>query len=247
MTDHPTLERPSTAWLRQLCTAAAVGLVLCGAAQAHNVWLEADAQGGYVMQFGGHDGQLEAFDPAKLQRVHAYDLRGRSVPTEVQRLPDGIRVKPDAKAALIAVELDNGYFSGSADKHAEMKPLPMDQNPGAVRGVHARKFHKTVVQWGALLQRPLGQMFEVVPQQGKAPHAGQALRLLVLLNGKPQPGVRLSWGEHGSPVSTDAQGLATVVPTAGTNTLQAILRVPVTGDAKTTENSYEYLLRFAVH
>ena len=32
-----------------------------------------------------------------------------------------------------------------------------------------------------------------------------------------------------------------------TNTLQAILRVPVTGDAKTTENSYEYLLRFAVH
>ena len=26
------------------------------------VWLEADAQGGYAVQFGGHDGRLEAFD-----------------------------------------------------------------------------------------------------------------------------------------------------------------------------------------
>ena len=33
----------------------------------------------------------------------------------------------------------------------------------------------------------------------------------------------------------------------GSNTLQAILRQPVQGDPKTTENSYEYLLRFAVH
>ena len=128
-----------------------------------------------------------------------------------------------------------------------MLPLPMDQNPGAVRGVHARKFHKTVVRWGAVMQKPLGQMFEVVPLQGQSPHAGQPLRLQVLLHGKPQSGVRLSWGEKGSPTMTDAQGLATMTPAVGSNTLQAILRQPVQGDPRTTENSYEYLLRFAVH
>lgn len=239
------MNRCSALRLLRCATAAAAAGLLLGAAQAHNVWLEPDAQGGYVMQFGGHEGKLEDVDPAKLQRVHAYDLRGRSVPTEVQRLPGGIRVTPDAKAALIAVELDNGYFSAGPD--GEMQPLPMDRNPGAVRGVHARKFHKTVVQWGALMQKPLGQLFEVVPQQGKAPHAGEPLRLQVLLNGKPQAGVRLSWGEHGSPVTSDAQGMATVVPAPGTNSLQAILRVPVQGDARTTEDSHEYLLRFAAH
>lgn len=231
---------------RILCTTAAAWLLCTNPVSAHNIWLEPDAQGGYVMQFGGHEGRTEAFDPAKLQRVHAYDLRGREVPAAVQNVQGGIRIKPDAGAALIAVELDNGYFS-SARAEGAMLPLPMDQNPGAVRGVHARKFHKTVVRWGAVMQKPLGQMFEVVPLQGQSPHAGQPLRLQVLLHGKPQSGVRLSWGEKGSPTMTDAQGLATMTPAVGSNTLQAILRQPVQGDPRTTENSYEYLLRFAVH
>lgn len=231
---------------RILCTTATAWLLCANPVHAHNVWLEPDAQGGYVMQFGGHEGKTETFDPAKLQRVHAYDLRGREVPSDVQNVQGGIRVKPDAKAALIAVELDNGYFS-SARTEGEMRPLPMDQNPGAVRGVHARKFHKTVVQWGAVMQKPLGQIFEVVPLAGQAPHAGQPLKVQVLLNAKPLAGARLSWGESGAPTLSDAQGMATVTPTAGTNILQAIWREAVQGDAKTTQNSYEYLLRFAVH
>lgn len=232
--------------VRILCTTAAAWLLCANPAHAHNVWLEPDAQGGYVMQFGGHEGLAETFDPAKLQRVHAHDLRGREVGCDVQNLQGGIRVKPDAKAALIAVELDNGYFSSTRPEGA-MLPLPMDKNPGALHGVHARKFHKTVVQWGAVMQKPLGQMFEVVPLQGQTPHAGQPLRLQVLLDGKPQAGVRLSWGENGSPAMTDAQGQALMTPAAGNNTLQAILRQPVQGDARTTQNSYEYLLRFAAH
>lgn len=231
---------------RILCTTAATWLLCANPAYAHNVWLEPDTQGGYVMQFGGHEGKTESLDPAKLQRVHAYDLRGREVHSHVQHVAQGIRVKPDVKAALIAVELDNGYFS-SAHPEGAMLPLSMDQNPGAVRGVHARKFHKTVVQWGGVMQKPLGQMLEVIPQQGHAPHAGQPLKLQVLFKGQPQAGVRLSWGENGAPTMTDAQGMAVMTPKAGHNTLQAIWREAVQGDVKTTENSYEYLLKFAVH
>ena len=231
---------------RILCTTAAAWLLCANPVYAHNVWLEPDTQGGYVMQFGGHEGRTEAFDPAKLQRVHAYDLRGREVSCDVQNMHGGIRVKPDAKAALIAVELDNGYFS-SVKPEGDMLPLPMDKNPGAVRGVHARKFHKTVVRWGAVMQKPLGQIFEIVPQAGQAPHAGQPLKVQVLLNGKPLAGARLSWNENGAPTLSDAQGMVSVTPSAGTNILQAIWREAVQGDVKTTQNSYEYLLRFAVH
>ena len=123
----------------------------------------------------------------------------------------------------------------------------MDQNPGSTRGVWARKYHKTLLVWGAVARKELGQKFEVTPQQGQVPHAGEQVLLQVTLDGKPLAGVRLSQGENGSPVTTDAQGLARVPVVAGTNTIQAIYRQPVQGDARTTELSFEHLLRFAVH
>lgn len=226
--------------------AALTALCLSGAALAHNVWLEPDTDGSYLLQFGGHAGQLEALDHAKLQSVTAYDRRGRSVPAQVQTVARGLKVHPDAQAALLAVELDNGFFSGQPGDKA-MRNLPMDQNPGATRGVWARKYHKTLLVWGAVVRKELGQKFEVTPQQGQVPHAGEQVLLQVTLDGKPLAGVRLSQGESDHPVTTDALGLARVPVVAGTNTIQAIHRQPVQGDARTTELSFEHLLRFAVH
>jgi nickel transport protein len=113
--------------------AALAALCLSGAALAHNVWLEPDSDGSYLLQFGGHAGQLEAFDHAKLQSVTAYDRRGRSVPAQVHTVAQGLKVHPDAQAALLAVELDNGFFSGQPGDTA-MRNLPMDQNPGPHAG-----------------------------------------------------------------------------------------------------------------
>ena len=226
-----------------LCSAA----VLAGAAQAHNVWLEPDASGGYLIQFGGHAGQLEAFDPAKLQSVRAFDRRGRGVEARVEQAPQsqGLRVVPSPEAALIAVELDNGFFSGPAG--GAMRNVPMDRNPGATRGVHARKFHKTVVVWNALTQRELGQDFEVTPRQGRAPHAGEMLVLQVRLQGQPLAGASVRLGENGPVAMTDAKGLASIQAVRGSNHVQVIFRQPVQGDPRVTENSYEALFSFAAH
>lgn len=232
--------------LTSLARLALCSLALAaGAAQAHNVWLEPDAQGGYLIQFGGHAGKTEAFDPAKLQSVRAFDRRGRRTEARVEPAPQGLRVLPAPEAAMIAVELDNGFFSGNAG--GAMRNVPMDQNPGATRGVHARKFHKTVIVWNALTQRDIGQEFEVTPLQGQAPHAGDSLTLQVQLQGKPLAGARMSLGENGPPALTDAQGRATLQTVRGTNHVQVIWRQPVAGDARITERSYEALFSFAVH
>lgn len=224
-----------------LCSAA----ILAGAAQAHNVWLEPDARGGYLIQFGGHAGQREAFAPEKLQSVRAFDRRGRGVQARVEPAQQGLRVVPSPDAALIAVELDNGFFSGSAG--GAMRNVPMDRNPGATRGVHARKFHKTVIVWNALTQRDLGQDFEVTPLQGRAPHAGDTLELQVQLQGRPLAGASVRLGESGPEAMTDAKGHASIQTTRGTNHVQVIFRQPVQGDPKVTERSYEALFSFAVH
>ncbi|MEG2631293.1 MAG: DUF4198 domain-containing protein [Comamonas sp.] len=235
----PTL--PSLARVA-LCSAT----LLAGAAQAHNVWLEPDARGGYLIQFGGHAGQLEAFDPAKLQSVRAFDRRGRGVQTRVEPAPgQGLRVVPSPEAALIAVELDNGFFSASAG--GAMRNVPMDRNPGATRGVHARKFHKTVIVWNALTQRVLGQDFEVTPLQGRAPHAGDWLELQVQLHGQPLAGASVRLGENGPQAITDSAGRARIQTTRGSNHVQVIFRQPVPGDPRVTENSYEALFSFGAH
>ncbi|MGN1057324.1 MAG: DUF4198 domain-containing protein [Comamonas sp.] len=235
------------AWGRRTLSMALISgsLLFAASAQAHNVWLEPDAQGGYLIQFGGHEGKLESFDPAKLQSVKAYDLRGREIATQVEQAGSGLRVLPAPKAAMIAVELDNGYFSGPAT--GPMKNVPMDQNPGSERGVHALKFHKTIIVWNGLTQRDLGQQFEVTPLQGKTPHAGDWLELKVQLNGHPLQGARVSVGEKGTPAITDAKGLVKVQVQKGTNYIQAIFRQPIEGDPKTTQRSYEALVSFAAH
>lgn len=234
-----------TPFKTQLATALAALALGLGSAQAHNVWLVPDANGAYLVQFGGHEGKLEEYSSDKLKAVTAYDRRGRKIDVSTAAAANGVRVKPAREPALLAAEFDNGFFSKTDT--GPMVNKPMDQNPGATSGVHARKFHKTVLQWGLIARKELGQAFEIVGTQSKDPQAGQPMKVQVLKDGKPVAGVRLSIGEDGQPVTSAADGTATITPVEGNNQLLAILRLPVQGDAKTTQRSYEYLFAFQTH
>jgi nickel transport protein len=216
-----------------------------GVAAAHNVWLEADDGGGYLVQFGGHEGQLESYPADKLKSVQAFDRRGRKIAVSLEPRTGGVRVKPERQAAMLAASFDNGFFSQV--EGGAMVNKPMNEHPGATNGVHAMKFHKTIIQWGVIAKKELGQQLEIVALKADTPHAGQPMQVRVLFNGKPVEGIRLSLGEKGAPVISAADGSASVTPAAGMNQLLAIRRLPVTGDARTTSLSYEYLLAFPAH
>jgi nickel transport protein len=121
--------------LFSLIPALACAAALSLPAQAHNVWLEPDSGGGYVVQFGGHEGVLETFRPEKLKSVQAFDQRGRSIPVKIEPREGGVHVRPERQAAMLAVHFDNGYFSRAGD--GPMVEKPMNENPGATSGVHA--------------------------------------------------------------------------------------------------------------
>lgn len=237
--------------LRTLVHSATLAMFLTYApvvAQAHNVWLEADANGAYTVQFGGHAGKLETFPIEKLQSVKAYDRRGRKIDVKIEAMPGGARVTPasdNKQAAMLSAEFDNGFYSKVGD--GPMVNKPMNENPGATSGVHALKFHKTLIQWGVIAKQELGQKLEIVALSHKAAHAGEVVQFRVLFDGRPREGVRVSLGEKGSAVTSDAQGLVSLVPAAGSNQLLAILRLPVEGDLRVTQVSYEYLLAFPAH
>ncbi|BEU94978.1 DUF4198 domain-containing protein [Acidovorax sp. DW039] len=228
------------------CVWALAALTLsAGTAHAHNVWLEPDARGGYLVQFGGHEGKLEAYGADKLKSVQAFDRRGRKIDVALEPTSDGVRAKPARQAALLAAHFDNGFFSKV--EGGPMVNKPMNENPGATSGVHALKYHKTIIQWGAIAKQELGQAFEIVALSAETPHAGQPMRVRVLFDGKPIAGIRLSLGEKGAAVTTAADGTATITPAAGINQLLAIRRMPVANDPRTTSMSWEYLLAFPAH
>ena len=213
---------------------------------AHTVWLEPVATGGadYRVMFGGHAGKIQTYDPGKLKEVAALDKQGQLVTVTRKLGADGVQLHVDGVPAIIAMHFDNGIHTRPPSGPSVEKP--MNEVPGATRATYAVKYHKNIVDWSALVTRPIGQPFEVVPLDVVAPVAGKPLRVRVLQDGKPVAGVKLGRGEEGTasdPV-TDEQGVAAFVPTRGFNKLWAGKRIPVPGNARYTELSYEYLFGF---
>lgn len=226
---------------------AVLAMTLLGAtaqAGAHTVWLEADSAhaGDYRVMFGGHAGKTESYDAAKLGAIAAQDATGKPVALHRRDGADGVRLSPAARPALLTVAFDNGYWSKTAKGKSVNRP--MTEVPDAVSGVHAVKYHKTIVQWTDAVIRATGQAFELVPLSASAPRAGQPLQLRVLIDGKPAAGIKLAFGEEGSDAVSDGQGVASIVPRPGINRLWAGQRQNVQGDPRLTEISVEYSLVF---
>jgi nickel transport protein len=230
---------------RLLALSAALACIT-SSAMAHTVWLEPveASTTDFQVRFGGHAGKLETYDPKKIKEIEATDLHGK--PLEVTRnvTPDGVRLHVGSAPAMIAMHFDNGIHTRPPTGASVEKP--MNEVPGATRATHAVKYHKTIVGWSPAVSKAIGQPFEVIALDMAPPLAGKPFRVRVLQDGKPIAGVKLGQGEEGTandPV-TDAEGIAAFVPKSGFNRLWAGKRIPVTGNPRYTELSYEYSFGF---
>ena len=228
---------------RSLSAGLALALLCAaGPAAAHTIWLQADpAHKNYRVMYGGHQGKTETYPAEKLKRVTAFDARGNALNVSRQDRRDGVRIQaPDA--AVLLAWFDNGWWS-KTDKGRSINK-PMDEVPGAVSGVHAVKYHKTIAHWGKPAIQVYNQPFELVPLAAEAPRAGEPLQLKVLLNGKPTAGIKLAFGEEGDDAVSDAEGIATLTARKGVNRIWSGQRLPLADDARGTESSIEYSLVF---
>ncbi len=219
-------------------------LAVSSATLAHTAWLEAlpGQAGTYRVFFGGHAGKLETLVPAKARTIEAIDAKGRKLKVSRMVDADGMLVKVDGKPALITMHYDNGIHTRTATGPSIAKP--MNEVPGAVSATNAVKYHKTVVTWGPVVTRPVGQPFEIVPMDAAAPRAGQPMRIQVRIDGKPAAGIKVGRGEDNPEATTDASGVAMFTPTVGFNKVWAGKRIETTTEPRYTQLSYEFLLGF---
>src|SRR5690606_4347663 len=163
---------------------------------------EEGQEGVYRLYFGGHAGELEAYDPAKLITVEAFDSAGATVAVEQEITDDGVLIHADQEPALFSVHFDNGIHA--RDARGRSFNVPMSELEGSTRATYTPKYHKLILDWNAESIKPQGQEFEVIPLDVEQPRAGQPMRVKVVINGEPVEGINLGHGEEGTEGTTDA-------------------------------------------
>lgn len=221
-----------------------VFLVSALPAAAHTAWFEKveGQKDVYEVFFGGHEGKLEDYPAEKVKTVTAYDADGKTVAVERMMEGDKVRIQIALPVSLITMHFDNGIYTRTTDGDSVNKP--MTDVEGALTGVDAKKYHKTIANWSEMVTKPVGQPFEVVPLSGTAPRAGEPMKVRILIDGKPASGIGIGVGEDTEDGKTDADGVAVFTPKAGFNKLWAGKRTPVENNPRYTELSIEYLLTF---
>ena len=204
-----------------------LGALLAGQVSAHGLWTE--QRRGNIEVIYGHGAEDNAFKAQKISGAWAYDLGGHMIPVTVERLADHARLKPLKAPAVMAVALNNGMWSQTADK--QWVNQGRSKVPGAIQSTETFKYSLAIYQPGAKLPALEPIKLLILPEVDPLTVGpGNKLPVRVLLDGKPAAGVKLIGDYRSAPntlsTETDAEGRAQVlVRNEGLNVIAAQMEV----------------------
>lgn len=215
-------------------------------ASAHGLWTE--QRRGNIEVVYGHGAEDNAFKPQKVSGAWAFDAGGKMIPVSVQRLADHARLQPLKPPAVLAVALNNGMWSQTADK--KWINEGRSKVPGAIESTETLKYSLAIYQSGAKLPKLDQIKLLILPEVDPLTVGpGKSLPVRVLLDGKPAAGVKLIGDYRNAPNTlsseTDKDGRAQVlVRNEGLNVIAAQVEVPVKGSAEVSRRGLFSSLTF---
>ncbi len=210
-----------------------IAALFTGQVSAHGLWTE--ERRGNIEVVYGHGAEDNAFKAQKISGAWAYDASGKMIPVSVERLADHARLKPLKPPALMAVALNNGMWSQTADK--KWINEGRSKVPGATEATQTFKYSLAIYQPGAKLPKLDQIKLLILPEVDPLTVGpGKSLPVRVLLDGKPAAGVKLIGDYRSAPntlsTETDKDGRAQVlVRNEGLNVIAAQVEVPVRDSA----------------
>lgn len=210
-----------------------IAALFTGQVSAHGLWTE--ERRGNIEVVYGHGAEDNAFKAQKISGAWAYDASGKMIPVSVERLADHARLKPLKPPALMAVALNNGMWSQTADK--KWINEGRSKVPGATEATQTFKYSLAIYQPGTKLPKLEQIKLLILPEVDPLTVGpGKSLPVRVLLDGKPAAGVKLYGDYRSAPntlsTETDKDGRAQVlVRNEGLNVIAAQVEVPVRDSA----------------
>jgi uncharacterized GH25 family protein len=206
---------------------ALLGLLFATEVSAHGLWTE--QRRGNIEVIYGHGAEDNAFKAQKISGAWAYDVGGKMIPVNVQRLADHARLQPLKPPAVMAVALNNGMWSQTPDK--KWINEGRSKVPGAIESTQTFKYSLAIYQPGAKLPKLDQMKLLILPEVDPLTVGpGKSLPVRVLLDGKPAAGVKLVGDYRSAPntlsTETDAEGRAQVlVRNEGLNVIAAQMEI----------------------
>ncbi|WLI11799.1 MULTISPECIES: DUF4198 domain-containing protein [Pseudomonas] len=210
-----------------------LGLLSASQVSAHGLWTE--ERRGNIEVIYGHGAEDNAFKAQKISGAWAYDVGGKMIPVNVQRLTDHARLQPLKPPAVVAVALNNGMWSQTADK--KWINEGRSKVPGAIESTQTFKYSLAIYQPGAKLPKLDQMKLLILPEVDPLTVGpGKSLPVRVLLDGKPAAGVKLVGDYRSAPntlsTETDKDGRAQVlVRNEGLNVIAAQVEIPLKDNA----------------
>jgi uncharacterized GH25 family protein len=210
-----------------------IAALFTGQVSAHGLWTE--ERRGNIEVVYGHGAEDNAFKAQKISGAWAFDASGKMIPVSVERLADHARLKPLKPPAVMAVALNNGMWSQTADK--KWINEGRSKVPGATEATQTFKYSLAIYQPGAKLPKLDQIKLLILPEVDPLTVGpGKSLPVRVLLDGKPAAGVKLYGDYRSAPntlsTETDKDGRAQVlVRNEGLNVIAAQVEVPVRDSA----------------
>ncbi|MDI1331126.1 DUF4198 domain-containing protein [Pseudomonas sp.] len=214
-------------YLKPALLSLLLGLLFTGQVSAHGLWTE--QRRGNIEVIYGHGAEDNAFKAQKISGAWAYDVNGKMIPVTVQRLADHARLQPLKPPAVMAVALDNGMWSQTADK--KWINEGRSKVPGAIESTQTFKYSLAIYQPGAKLPKLDQMKLLILPEVDPLTVGpGKLLPVQVLLDGKPAAGVKLIGDYRSAPntlsTETDKDGRAqVVVRNEGLNVISAQMEI----------------------
>ncbi len=185
---------------------------------AHDAWV--DPLGGPVYKILYGHKIPEPYPVGKVTSLKVLDAQEKPMKFVRTAAKDGLAIAPTGQPALFALEFDNGYWVkvGNEKEPRNVRKSALPAGTAGGQSSHPLKFSKTLLRWAPWMARPLGQRIEFVPVAAPAlPAAGSALKLRLLLDGKPLAGQVVENNSDEQGPKTDANGEVTVTVRKGIN------------------------------
>ena len=217
---------------------------LAGNAQAHDLWVE--RQGNMqTLQYGhersGHEGakKLE-YKPEQVKDAACYGSDGKEARAETRRAYP-VTLKGQCAASWFLTS--SGYWSKTP---YGTKNLPKTEAGAVIDSWLSVESVKRMDEWNSALARPLTRELEIVPMANPLGlKAGDKLRLMATLDGKPAAGVTVAYFGHPRGVS-GADGQVNVrLQQSGFQLIQASLETPL-ADGKADKLIQSTALQFEI-
>lgn len=142
-------------------TASILSILLVTPALAHDVWIvPKDAGKSYELVFG-HPGDLEPYDPARIEETIVIDTAGKRQQVRSSVTGQKVEFQTGADSALVAIYYDHGFWTVGPDRKSVA--APKWKVPNYRTSAHIRLFNKNLLAWHPTLSTPVGLELEIVP------------------------------------------------------------------------------------